>query len=117
MLSALIVVQVVGAVDVWAHVLITVRAKQHAVALIIPLVPFITREGRDHLELGIISISADCHHLSGMKLLGSSLARDVRLARTNGDIHRSILAHKNAISTRPLRPHGHAGSIYLHLSL
>src|SRR6185437_1081821 len=99
-------VQVFGAVYIGRYILITARAKQILVAIVIPVVELIARNRGFHLKLGVRLGAASEHGPAGGKCLRSPRAVDFRLAGADRHGGRAIRGHRHSIFAASLRPYG-----------
>jgi hypothetical protein len=76
--------EVFGAVDVAAHILITVAPREIAVSGLIPTVPIIERNGSLIRALWIGRVAFHEERLTGPKIISSVLNEHFRIARSNG---------------------------------
>ncbi len=93
------VVQVLAAGDIGAHVLITGRTLKVAIAAIIPAVPVVFRDLVAISQFGVRLSSARHNRAAAADSLGSLGRKHLGLARTDCDLGRAVFADFDAIRT------------------
>src|SRR3954453_10526957 len=107
-----VVVEFFGSVNAFRNILRAGGLGHRAVAILVPVVPFVEGGSVDDLELRIGRRAPSDHHLTGPDPFGAARGEHLDLARPSHDLGLPCLVHGNPVTSAFIRTYGENRSIY-----